>query len=202
MQVLRNTLIVMALCGTAHAAGAASTPAAGATAATAAAAAPAAVAGAIPASKQALIDKVLTLWRMDSIGLSMLQAPVSDAVAQARAVLQGRATDEKRDAAMTDIVNEARKFMEDTTPTVRNSAQKLIPSKVAPLLAERFSEEELKQMIAILESPVKQKFEALLPELQKSLGEAVATDSGPVINPKLQDLKQRIGMRLRAAVTP
>jgi hypothetical protein len=205
MQVLRNTLIVMALCGTAHAATAASTPAGAGTASTATAAAaavPAAVAGAIPPSKQALIDKVLTLWHMDNVGLSMLQAPVSDAVAQARAVLQGRATDSKRDAAMTDIVNEARKFMEETSPTVRNSAQKLIPAKVAPLLAERFSEDELKQMIAILESPVKQKFEALLPELQKSLGEAVATDSGPVINPKLQDLKQRIGMRLRAAVTP
>ncbi|MRV75492.1 DUF2059 domain-containing protein [Duganella sp. FT92W] len=187
----------MALCGTACAATAATTPATAG-----AAAAPAAVAGAIPPAKQVLIDKILTLWHMESVGLSMLQAPVSDAVAQAKVVLQGRATDAKRDAAMTDIVNEARKFMEETTPTVRNSALKLIPAKVAPLLAERFSEDELKQMIAILESPVKQKFEALLPELQKSLGEAVATDSGPVINPKLQDLKQRIGMRLRAAVTP
>lgn len=193
MQVLRNTLIVMALCGSAHAASAPST--------TAAAVAPTAAA-AIPASKQVLIDKVLSLWHMDSIGQSMLQAPVTDAVGQARAMLQGRASAEKRDAAMTEIVEEARKFMADATPAVRASAQKLIPTKVAPLLAERFTEEELKQMIAILESPVKQKFESLLPELQKNLGEAVATDSGPVINPKLQDLKQRIGMRLRAAVTP
>lgn len=192
MQVLRNTLIVMALCGNAHAASSApSTPASPAAAANAA----------IPASKQALIDKVLSLWHMDNIGQSMLQAPVTDAVGQARAMLQGRASAEKRDAAMSDIVEEAKKFMADATPSVRASAQKLIPTKVAPLLAERFSEEELKQMIAILESPVKQKFEALLPELQKSLGEAVATDSGPVVNPKLQDLKQRIGLRLRAAVT-
>jgi hypothetical protein len=92
--------------------------------------------------------------------------------------------------------------MDEATPTVRGSAQKLIPVKVAPLLAERFSEDELRQMVAILESPVRQKFEALLPELQKSLGEGVASDTGPVINPKLQDLKQRIGMRLRSAVTP
>jgi uncharacterized protein len=196
MQVLRNTLIVMALCGTAHAATAATPPATAA-----ASAAPAAAAAAIPPAKQVLIDKILTLWHMENVGLSMLQAPVSDAVAQAKAVLQGRVTDDKRDAALSDVVNEARKFMEETTPTVRNSALKLIPSKVAPLLAARFSEDELKQMIVILESPVKQKFEALLPELQKSLGEAVAADSGPVINPKLQDLKQRIGMRLRAAVT-
>lgn len=190
MQVLRNTLIVMALCGSAQAA----TPAN-----SAAVAAPAAAAAAIPASKQALIDKMLSLLHMENVGLSMLQAPVSDAVVQARAVLQGRVSDEKRDAAMTEIVGEARKFIEDTTPAVRTSAQKLIPTKVTPLLAERFTEDELKQIIAILESPVKHKFEALLPELQKSLGEAVAADSGPVINPKLGDLKQRIGMRLRAA---
>ncbi|MTW05019.1 DUF2059 domain-containing protein [Duganella ginsengisoli] len=190
----------MALCGTAHAATAATNAAT--PAAAGATAAPAAAAGAIPPSKQALIDKLLDLWHMENVGLNMLQVPVSDAVTQAKAVLQGRATDAKRDAAMSEVVTEARKFMEDTVPTVKTSAQKLMPTKVAPLLAERFSEDELKQMIAILESPVKAKFEALLPELQKSLGEAVAADSGPVINPKLQDLKQRIGMRLRAAVTP
>jgi len=193
MQVLRNTLIVMALCGNAHAASSApSTPPSPG----------AAIAAPIPASKQVLIDKVLSLWHMDSIGQSMLQAPVTDAVGQARAMLQGRASAEKRDAAMTDIVEEAKKFMADATPDVRASAQKLIPTKVAPLLAERFTEDELKQMIAILESPVKQKFEALLPELQKNLGVAVAADSGPVVNPKLQELKQRIGLRLRAAVNP
>lgn len=193
-KVLRHTLIMMALCG-------------GSQLAMAAGAGPAATVGASAAAamtpaKQALIDKMLTLWHMENIGQSMLQAPVSDAVAQARAMLQGRASAEKRDAAMTEIVGEATKFMEDASPTVRASAQKLIPTKVAPLLAEKFTEEELRQMVAILESPVKKKFEALLPELQKSLGEGVAADTGPVINPKLQDLKTRIGMRLRSAVTP
>ncbi|WP_377703636.1 DUF2059 domain-containing protein [Pseudoduganella sp. UC29_71] len=180
MSVLRHTVFMMALC----------------------AGVPALAAAPIPPAKQALIDKMLSLWHMDSIGQSMLQAPVTDAVAQARAMLQGRASAERRDAAMTEIVGEAQKFMDDATPTVRASAQKLIPSKVAPLLAERFTEDELRQMVAILESPVKQKFEKMLPELQKSLGEGVAADTGPVINPKLQDLKQRIGMRLRSAVTP
>jgi hypothetical protein len=184
MSVLRKTVLMMALCGGALAG------------------APASAAAPVPPAKQALIDKVLALWRMDSIGQSMLQAPVSDAVAQARAMLQGRASIERRDAAMSDIVGDAQKFMDEATPTVRGSAQKLIPVKVAPLLAERFSEDELRQMVAILESPVRQKFEALLPELQKSLGEGVASDTGPVINPKLQDLKQRIGLRLRSAVTP
>lgn len=157
---------------------------------------------AIAPAKKALVDRVLQLWQIDTIGQSMLQAPVSDAVQQARAMLQGRAAPEKRDAAMTDIVGEARKFMEETTPIARASADKLIPTTVAPLLAERFTEEELKQMVAILESPVKKKFEAMVPELQKKLGESVAADTRAVIDPKLKGLQERIGLRLRAAVTP
>lgn len=155
-----------------------------------------------PASKQELVNKVLQLWHVENVGQSMLQAPVSDAVQQARAMLQGRAAVDKRDAAMTEIVQDAKKFMEENTPIARASAQKMASAKVAPLLAERFTEDELKQMIAILESPVKKKFEDMLPELQKSLGDSVAADTRAVIEPKLQELQQRIGMRLRSAVTP
>jgi hypothetical protein len=156
----------------------------------------------VSASKQALVDHVLKLWNIDNIGQSMLQVPVADAVQQARAMLQGRAAADKRDAAMTDIVGEAKQFMNEATPITRASADKLIPTTIAPMLAERYTEEELKQLIAILESPVKKKFEAMLPEMQKTLGEGVATDTRAVIDPKLQGLKEKIGLRLRAAVTP
>lgn len=153
-------------------------------------------------AKQELVNRVLQLWHPESIGESMLQAPVGDAVQQARAVLQGRVSPEKRDAALKEIVADARKFMDDNKPLAQASAQMLVGSTVAPMLAERFSEEELRQIVAILESPVKKKFEAMVPELQKKLGESVAADTRAVIDPKLQDLQQRIGMRLRGAVTP
>jgi hypothetical protein len=153
-------------------------------------------------SKQELVNKVLKLWQVESIGESMLQQPVGNAVQQARVMLQGRAAPEKRDAAMTEITEDARKFMEDNRSVTRASAEKLIPTTIAPMLAERFTEEELKQIIAILESPVKAKFEAMVPELQKKLGESVAADTRAVIDPKLQELQQRIGTRLRTAVMP
>ncbi|GJI88260.1 MULTISPECIES: DUF2059 domain-containing protein [Duganella] len=153
-------------------------------------------------AKQALVDQVLKLWNPDNIGQSMLQVPVGDAVQQARAMLQGRAAPEKRDAAMNDIVGEAKQFMAEATPITKGSADKLIPTTIAPLLAERYTEDELKQLIAILESPVKKKFEAMLPEMQKTLGEGVAADTRSVIDPKLQGLKEKIGLRLRTAVTP
>jgi uncharacterized protein len=156
----------------------------------------------LPAAKQELVNRVLQLWHPETIGESMLQAPVGDAVQQARAVLQGRVSPEKRDAALKEIVSDARQFMEENKPLAQASAQKLVGTTVAPMLAERFSEEELRQIITILESPVKKKFEAMVPELQKKLGEGVAADTRAVMDPKLQELQQRIGMRLRSAVSP
>lgn len=168
----------------------------------AAGAASAASTPAVPPAKQELVQRVLQLWQVDSIGQNMLSEPVTEAVGQARAMLQGRAPIDKRDAAMRDIAADAKKFIEDTTPVVRSSAQKLIPTTVAPLLAEKFTEEELRQIIAILESPVKKKFESLVPDMQKALGEKLAADTRPAIDPKLEDLRQRIGLRLRTAIMP
>lgn len=153
-------------------------------------------------AKQELVQRVLKLWQVEAVGEAMLEGPVLEAVSQARAMLQGRATVERRDAAMKDISSDAQKFLDDTKPLVRTNAQKHIPNTVAPILAEKFTEEELKQLIVLLESPVKKKFETLMPEMKKSLGEKLATDTRPTIDPKLDDLRQRISSRIRTAIIP
>ena len=157
---------------------------------------------AIPPAKQELVQRVLQLWQVDALAQSMLQDPVTDAVGQARAVIQGRVPTERRDAVMRDVATEAKKFLDENNPVVRASAQKLVPTTVAPMLAEQFTEDELRQIIAILESPVKKKFEALVPDMQKALGEKVAADSRPTIDPKLNQFRERISARLRTAITP
>ncbi|WP_420476211.1 DUF2059 domain-containing protein [Noviherbaspirillum sp. ST9] len=156
----------------------------------------------ISPAKQELVQRVLQLWQVDILAQSMLQEPVTDAVGQARAVIQGRVPTERRDATMREVATEAKKFLDENGPVVRASAQKLIPSTVAPMLAEKFTEDELRQIIAMLESPVKKRFEELVPEMQKALGEKVAAESRPVIDPKLNDFRQRISARLRTAITP
>lgn len=153
-------------------------------------------------SKQELAQKVLQLWHVETIGQSMLQEPVSEAVQQARAMLASRAPAEKRDAAMRDIAEEAKKFLNETTPIVNGAAQKYADSVAVPMLVERFSEDELKQIAAILESPVKRKFEAMLPDMQKAIGEKVAADTRTAIDPKLHDMSEHINARLRVAVLP
>jgi len=154
------------------------------------------------AEKQKLIQQVLHLWHVENIGLSMLQEPVAESLRQARSLMQGRASAERQAAAMKEINEDAKKFLEETTPIVTANAEKLVPTTVAPLLAEKFTTEELRQIVAILESPVKAKFEALVPEMQKTLGEKIAAQSAAQINPKLETLKQQIGARMRVAITP
>jgi len=177
-----TAIAALVLCGAAGLAGAADAPA--------------------PAGKQELAQQILTRLNIDSIGETMLSAPVSNALQQARGLLQGRVAAEKRDATMSELSGQARKFMDEVGPITRASADKLIPTTVRPLLAERFSEDELRQILAILDSPVRKKFEAMLPELQKKLGESVAADTGAVVNPKLKGLQEDIGLRLRSAITP
>ncbi|RZI40478.1 DUF2059 domain-containing protein [Herbaspirillum sp. HC18] len=156
----------------------------------------------VPAAKQELVQRILQLWPLEGIGETMLRGPVSQAVSQADVVLQGRVSPEKRDAAVHDIAEDVKKFLDENRPLVRAKAQKLVMPTVGPILAEKFSEEELRQIIALLESPVKKKFESVVPELQKALGEKVAADTRETIEPRLEDLRQRIGTRLRTVVTP
>lgn len=155
-----------------------------------------------PKTKAELVARVLELWRAEDIAVGMVQQPAIEAVQQARVALHNRVSNEKRDAAMKDITGDAKKFVDEVTPTVRAAATKQAPLTAGKLLSERFSEDELRQLIALLESPVRKKFEEINPELRRSLGEKVAAETRPVVDPKIQALNQSVGERLRKASTP
>jgi hypothetical protein len=152
--------------------------------------------------KQALVQRVLAKMPMENVGLAMLQKPIAEAVVQARAVLQGRVAPDKQEAVLKEINLEAEKVFNEEAPLVRASTRAAVDSAVAPLLAQRFTDDELKQLAAILESPVKAKFEALAPEIHKTLGQSVAKANQAQVNARLTELQNKIGLRLRSAITP
>jgi hypothetical protein len=154
---------------------------------------------AVPAEKQALVNRVLAKMTLDSVGTQMLTAPVADMLRQSRVVVTSRVPAEKQEAAMKDITTEANKFLEQEVPPLRTSTQAVVQANVAPLLAQKFSVDELKKLAEILESPVLGKFEALVPEMKKTVGENVAKANAPQIQPKMTELQNRVGLRLRAA---
>jgi hypothetical protein len=154
----------------------------------------------VPAEKQALVNRVLAKMALDTVGLQMLQAPVAEMVRQSRVVVTSRVPAEKQEATMKDVTAEATAFLEKEAPPLRTSTQAVVQSSVAPLLAQKFSTEELKQLADILESPVLAKFETLVPEMKKTVGDNVAKANAAQIQPKMTELQNRVGLRLRAAV--
>jgi hypothetical protein len=152
-------------------------------------------------SKAKLIDRLLTLWHPEEVVVMMVQRPAVDAVQQARIALQGRVTAERRDAALKDMAVDVQQYINDATPIALDAARRQIAGTVVPILQQQFSEEELKQIIAMLESPVKKKFEQMIPQMERSLGEKVVAQSRADIDPKMQALTKAVGLKLRAATT-
>lgn len=150
-------------------------------------------------AKARLVERVLTLWHPEELAIVMVQRPAADALQQARIALQGRVSAEKRDATLKDMASDVQKYLDEATPVARENAKRAMATTVVPMLNQHFSEDELKQLITLLESPLKKKFEQLLPQMERALGEKVAQDSRAAIDPKLQAMTHAVGLKLRGA---
>lgn len=151
-------------------------------------------------NKQVLVQKVLTLWHIEDVAVTMVQRPASDALLKARVALQGRVSPEKQEATLKAIVTDVQKYIDEVTPIVRAEGLHLKEPTLGPLLQQNFSEDELRALIALFESPVKKKFESLVPKFERAFGEKVAENSRSVVDPKLQSMSNNIGAKLRTAM--
>ena len=149
-------------------------------------------------AKQALITKILKAQQPAIEGLSrnIVEQPAVQMWQQAAAALQNRVAADKREAVAKEIQADLKKFVDEATPIVREKAIKLGPTTIGKLLDEKFNEKELKELLAIFESPVNRKFQELAPVMQRTLGEALVADTRPQIEPKVRALEQRIGTHL------
>lgn len=142
------------------------------------------------ADKKDLIQKVLTLQQsgLDDLSRGVAEQPARQLAANVRQIMAQAVPEDKRDATAKQIDVEIKKYVESATPLFRASAVKLAPTTVGPMLEEKFSEDELKQLISILESPVLKKYQAMMPEATQGLLEKVVADAKPQVTPKLQAL--------------
>jgi hypothetical protein len=113
-------------------------------------------------------------------------------------VLQTQYPADKREAIGKSIEADARKYVDDTYPAVRERAVKLAPSTLGVALEEKFSEDELKQLLAWFESPVNKKFQQVSGEMFGSFMQKLGTEARPLIEPKLQTLEQKVRAALAA----
>lgn len=154
------------------------------------------------AAKKELVAKVLQLQQpgIETAARSLAEQPAANMVQQAGIALQARVPAEKRDAVAKDMQADLKKYLDDAVPFLTDRALKLAPSTVGVMLDEKFTEQELKELIAIMTSPVNRKFSAMGGEMQKALIEKLVVDTKDVILPKVKVLEASLSKRL--GITP
>ena len=145
-----------------------------------------------PAKKE-LVQKILLLQQpeIESVARSIVERPAAQMMQEAGLAMQRQVPPEKREAMGKAIEAEVKKYVDESYPLVRERAIRLAPSTLGAALEEKFNEDELKQLLGWLESPVNKKFQQLGPVrnafVQKVLAESVAA-----VDPKVSALDARI----------
>jgi hypothetical protein len=173
-------------------------PAFGQAPASAPASAPPASAPAASKAKKDLVAKVLRLQRPGIEGAARVLAeqPAAQMMQRAGLVLQNNVAADKREAVAKEIQEDVKKYAAEAVPILTEQAVKLAPSTIGPILEDKFSEAELKQLIGILESPVNRKFQSLGTDMQRALSEKLVAQARGTIEPKLRALEQSMAQRL------
>ena len=123
---------------------------------------------------------------------NVAEQPARQLAMGARQILVQGVPEDKREATAKLVDAEIKKYLDGAVPAVRASAGKLSTSVLGPIYEEKFSEDELKQLQAMLESPVLKRYQSLLPEMSNALLEKVVADARPQVTPKLQTAEKNI----------
>src|SRR5690242_18876852 len=95
---------------------------------------------------------------------------------QAGIALQMQVAPAKREEVAKAIQADAKGYSNDVAPMARERAVKLAPASIGPMLEERFNEDELKQIVAWLESPVVRRYQQLAPDMERVLSEKLVPE--------------------------
>jgi hypothetical protein len=139
---------------------------------------------------------------IEQMARGLVEQPAVLMLREAAQLIQQRVPAEQREAVGKRIQDSARKYVDESVPLLRDRALKLAPATLGPALEEKFTEEELRQLVAWLESPVSRKYQQAVPEMQNKFVEQLVSDSRPLIDPKLQALEQSIRSALGLPAVP
>ena len=164
-----------------------------------------AAAPATPSSsaKKELVQKLVTLQQpgIEGLARNLVEQPAMAMLQAAGRALPNIAA-EKRETVGKTIEADIKKYVDEAIPVVRDRAVKLAPSTIGAAMEEKFTEDELKQLIAWLESPVNKKYAQLGPEIQNGFTQKLIAEARPAIEPKLQALEAKIRTSLGAPAAP
>lgn len=154
-------------------------------------------------AKKELVQKVLQAQQaeIEAVSRGLIERPAAQMMQEARLVL-AQAPADKRDAMARSIEAEVKKYVEDAYPVIRERALKIAPLTIGATLEEKMTEDELKQLLAWLDSPTNRKFQQLGTEMRNSFIQKLVADAQPVVDPKVQALDGRIRTILGVGPAP
>lgn len=151
--------------------------------------------------KKEMVARVLQL-QVPEIASALVEQPAMAMLQQAGQVIRERVPADQREAVAKRIQESTNKFVDEATPLLRERAQKLAPSTLGVALEQKFTEDELKQLLTWLESPVSRKYQQVTPEIQSAFAQKLVAESRPVVDPKLKQLDDSIRAALGLPPAP
>lgn len=150
--------------------------------------------------KATLIKQFIEIQRpgIESLARGLIEqssAPIAQAGSQ---YLQTQVPEAKREAAAKAADAELKKYFDESYPLVRDKAIQIAPGALTPILEQNFSEDELKQLLAWINSPLSKKYQELNPKMQTALTEKLVTDTRATIEPKMRALDTNVAKALGA----
>lgn len=145
-------------------------------------------------AKKELVNRILVLQQpaIEQTAQALVERPAMQLQQQAAMALQTRVPPEKREAAAKLVQQDLKQYVEEVGPQVRQQAVKLGPSTIGALLEEKFTEDELKQLITIIESPVNRKFTQMGGDFERALGEKLVAQTQSLVAARVKVLEQAV----------
>ncbi len=156
--------------------------------------------GAQAQTKQELSQRIIAAQQtsIENIGRA-LAAQTSQQILEAAGQALSQVSADKRESVGKAIQADVKKFYDDVEPTLTSTAVKLAPGTVGALLEEKFSEDELKQILGWMESPTSRKYQQLTGDLQEGLTKKLVAETRPGVEGKLKALEDGLRKRLEEA---
>lgn len=155
---------------------------------------------ALAQDKAALIKQFVDLQRpgIESLSRGLVEQSSAPIAQAGSAYLQSQVPADKREAAAKAADAELKRYFDESYPIVRDKAIQLAPGALGPLLEQTFSEDELRQLLAWISSPLSKKYQELNPKMQAALTEKLVAETRGSIEPKMKALDENVAKALGA----
>jgi uncharacterized protein len=139
---------------------------------------------------------------LENLARNVVELPARQLLAAAEPVLRGKVPADKREAVAKQLQDAARKYVDETTPAVRKRAQELGQSDLQASIEEKYTEDELRQIVAFFESATFKKMQQTQPQIDQALQRKLVSEMQPTIEGKARALQVSMTKILGVAPPP